>query len=119
MFPRCAGLDVHKKTVVARVLRREGREAHKTVQTFGTTTPTLLALQTWLTEQRVTHVAMEATASSWKPVFNVLESRFTTWLVNPAHIKPVLGRKTDVKDAVWIADLLRCLLRPSFIPDPP
>jgi len=118
VFSRCAGLDVHKQTVVACVLVREGRETHKAVQTFGTTTPAWLALQTWLTEHRVTHVAMEATGSYWKPVFNVLESSFTTWLVNPAHIKRVPGRKTDVKDAEWIADLLpHGLLQPSLVPD--
>ncbi len=118
VFPRCAGLDVHKKTVVACVLAREGRETLRAVQTFGTTTPELLTLQTWLTEHRVTHVAMESTASYWKPVYNLLESSVTTWLVNPAHIKAVPGRKTDVKDAEWIADLLQHgLLKPSFIPD--
>ena len=75
-------------------------------------------LQTWLTEHRVTHVAMESTGSYWKPVFNLLESRFTTWLVNPAHIKAVPGRQTDVKAAEGIADLLQHgLLRPRFIPD--
>ena len=118
VFPRCAGLDVHKKTVVACVMAREGRETLRAVQTFGTTTPELLTLQTWLTEHRVTHVAMESTASYWKPVYNLLESSVTTWLVNPAHIKAVPGRKTDVKDAEWIADLLQHgLLKPSFIPD--
>ncbi len=118
VFARCAGLDVHQKTVVACVLVRQGRDRLRAVETFGTTTPALLALQTWLTEHRVTHVAMESTGSYWKPVFNLLESSFTTWLVNPAHIKAVPGRKTDVKDAEWIADLLQHgLLRPSFIPD--
>jgi|SRR5579875_3902003 len=118
VFPRCAGLDVHKKTVVACVLAREGRETLRAVQTFGTTTPELLTLQTWLTAHRVTHVAMESTARYWKPVYNLLESGFTTWLVNPAHIKAGPGRKTDVKDAEWIADLLQHgLLKPSFIPD--
>ncbi len=118
VFARCAGLDVHKKTVVACVLVRQGRDRLRTVETFGTTTPALLALQTWLTEHQVTHVAMESTGSYGKPVFNLLESRFTTWLVNPAHIQAVPGRKTDVKDAEWIADLLpHGLLRPSFIPD--
>jgi transposase len=118
VFPRCAGLDVHKKTVVACALLRTGRGTQRSVQTFGTTTADLLALQAWLTEQQVTHVAMESTASYWKPVFNLLESSFTTWLVNPAHIKAVPGRKTDVKDAEWIADLLQHgLLKPSFIPD--
>jgi len=118
VFSRCAGLDVHKQTVVACGLVREGRDALRAIETFGTTTADLLALQTWLTEHRVTHVAMESTASYWKPVFNLLESSFTTWLVNPAHIKAVPGRKTDCKDAEWIADLLQHgLLKPSFIPD--
>jgi transposase len=116
--PRCAGLDVHKKTVVACVLAREGRETLRAVQTFGTTTPELRTLQTWLTEHRVTHVAMESTARYWEPVYNLLERGFTTWLVNAAHIQAVPGRKTDVKDAEWIADLLQHgLLQPSFIPD--
>ena len=118
VFARCAGLDVHQKTVVACVLVRQGRDTLRAVRTFGTTTPEVLALQTWLTEHHVTPVAMESTGSYWKPLFNLLESRFTTWLVNPAHIKAVPGRKTDVKDAEWIADLLQHgLLRPSFIPD--
>ena len=118
VFARCAGLDVHKKTVVACVLVRHDRDTLRAVQTFGTTTPALLDLQTWLTEHHVTHVAMESTGSYGKPIFNLLESSFTTWLVNPAHIKAVPGRKTDVKDAEWIADLLQHgLLRPSFIPD--
>jgi len=118
LFPRCAGLDVHKKTVVACVLVREGRETRKALHTFGTTTAELLALQTWLTEHQVTHVAMEATASYWKPVFNVLESSFTTWLVNPAPIQAVPGRKTDAQEAEGIAELLQHgLLKPRCIPD--
>lgn len=121
LYPRCAGLDVHKRTVVASVCHTDRRgHATFTQQTFGTTTPELLALQAWLTEHGVTHVAMEATGSYWKPVYNLLESSFTTWVVNPAHMKNVPGRKTDVKDATWIADLLRHgLLTPSFIPDKP
>ncbi len=118
VFPRGAGLDVHQQTVVACALLRTGRGTQRAVQTFGTTTADLLALQAWRTEQPVTHVAMESTASDWKPVFNLLESRFTPWLVNPAHIKAVPGRKTDVQDAEWIADRLQHgLLKPSFIPD--
>ena len=118
VFARCAGLDVHQKTVVACVLVRQGRDTLRAVRTFGTTTPEVLALQTWLTEQQVTHVAMESTGSYGKPVFTLLESRVTTWLVNPAHIQAVPGRKTDVKDAEGIADLLpHGLLHPSFIPD--
>jgi transposase len=109
---------VHQQTVVACALLRTGRGTQRAVQTFGTTTADLLALQAWRTEQPVTHVAMESTASDWKPVFNLLESRFTPWLVNPAHIKAVPGRKTDVQDAEWIADRLQHgLLKPSFIPD--
>lgn len=118
VFPRCAGIDVHKKTVVACVLVREDAEPRKAIRTFSTTTGALRALAAWLTEQQVTHVAMESTGSYWKPVFNLLEEAFTTWLVNPAHIKAVPGRKTDVKDSEWIADLLQHgLLKPSFIPD--
>jgi transposase len=118
MFARCAGLDVHPKTVVACVLVRDGAEPLKAIRTVGTTTRDLRALETWLTEHRVTHVAMESTGSYWKPVFNLLEEHITTWLVNPALIKAVPGRKTDVKDAEWIADLLQHgLLQPSFIPD--
>ena len=85
VWARCAGLDGHQKTVMARVLVRQGRDRLRAVETFGTTTPALLDLQTWLTEHWVTHVAMESTGSYWKPVFNLLESSFTTWLVNPAH----------------------------------
>lgn len=117
VFPRCAGLDVHKKSVVACVTIRDGGTVSKEVRTFGTTTRQLHALRAWLQESGVTHVAMESTASYWKPVFNLLEENFTPWVVNPAHIKQVPGRKTDVKDAEWIADLLQHgLLRPSFIP---
>ena len=118
VFPRCAGLDVHKKSVVACVAIRDGGIASKEVRTFGTTTRQLHALRAWLRESGVTQVAMESTASYWKPVFNLLEEEFTPWVVNPAHIKQVPGRKTDIKDAEWIADLLQHgLLRPSFIPD--
>lgn len=118
MFARCAGLDVHKKTIVACVLIRTATESDQVIQTFGTTTGELRTLADWLADLQVTHVAMESTGSYWKPVFNVLEDRFTTWLVNPAHMKAVPGRKTDVKDSAWIAQLLQHgLLQPSFIPD--
>ncbi len=118
VFARCAGLDVHKKTVVACVLIRTETETLQTIQTFSTTTEDLRRLSAWLATQGVTHVAMESTGSYWKPVFNLLEEDFTTWLVNPAHIKAVPGRKTDVKDSAWIAQLLQHgLLQPSFIPD--
>lgn len=121
LYPHCAGLDVHKRSVVACVGHTDGRgHATFTLRTFGSTTPELLELQAWLQHERVTHVAMEATGSYWKPVYNLLEAAFTTWVVNPAHMKNVPGRKTDINDATWIADLLRHgLLTPSFIPDKP
>ena len=113
---RCCGLDVHKKSVVACVMTPESQET----RTFGTTTRRLLELSDWLRERRVTHVAMESTGVYWKPIVNLMEDEFTVWVVNAHHIKTVPGRKADVKDAEWIADLLRHgLLRPSFIPDRP
>jgi len=114
---RCCGLDVHKKTVVACVLTPAGRQT----RTFGTLTDELLELGDWLVQQGVTHVAMESTGVYWKPVYNVLEGQELTLLVvNAQHIKAVPGRKTDVKDAEWIADLLRHgLVRGSYIPDRP
>jgi transposase len=114
-YPRCAGLDVHKKTVVACVMTPEGQET----RTFSTMTEPLLQLADWLVEQQVTHVAMESSGVYWKPVYNLLEGlELTLWVINAHHLKIVPGRKTDVKDAAWIADLLRHgLLRPSFIPD--
>jgi transposase len=118
---RCCGLDVHKQTVVACVLisTPTGQPA-KTLRTFGTLTDELLALGDWLASQQVTHVALEATGAYWKPPWNLLEGRFELLLANARHIKTVPGRKTDVKDAEWIADLLRHgLLRPSFVPDRP
>ena len=112
---RCCGLDVHKKTVVACVLTSSGRE----VRTFGTVTRELLRLADWLHEERVSHVAMESTGVYWKPVYNLLEDQgIELMVVNAQHMKALPGRKTDVKDAEWIADLLRHgLLRASFIPD--
>jgi transposase len=121
IYGRCAGLDVHKKTVVAciRALAPDGRVA-ASIRTFGTMTADLLALGDWLAEHGVTHVAMESTGVYWKPVFNLLEGRFELLLVNARHIKQVPGRKTDVKDAEWIAQLLQHgLLRPSFVPPEP
>lgn len=114
---RCVGLDVHKRTVVACVLTPEGQQS----RTFATMTNDLLALGDWLLEQGVTHVAMESTGVYWKPIHNVLEGLDLTLLVvNARHIKAVPGRKTDVKDAEWIADLLRHgLLSGSYIPDRP
>ena len=116
----CAGLDVHKKTVVA-CIRRTGPDGAVTtaVRTFGTMTAELLALADWLDAQGVRHVAMESTGVYWKPVFNLLEGRFEVILVNAHQLKQVPGRKTDVKDAEWIAQLLQYgLLSPSFIPPP-
>lgn len=121
IYPCCAGLDVHKMTVVACVRRIEptGR-VRESVQTFGTMTGELLALSDWLAEQGVTHVAMESTGVFWKPIFNILEGHFEVLLVNPQHIKQVPGRKTDVKDCQWIAQLLQHgLLRASFVPPKP
>jgi transposase len=111
---RCCGLDVHKKIVVACLLT--GRQ--KEVRSFSTMTRDLLHLADWLAAAGCTQVAMESTGSYWKPVYNILEASCTVLVVNAQHMKAVPGRKTDVKDAEWIADLLRHgLLRPSFIPD--
>lgn len=114
IYERCAGLDVHKKTVVACVRTAAGS---KETRTFGTMTPDLLALSDWLVTYGCTHVAMESTGDYWKPVFNLLEGSLEVLLVNPQHVKAVPGRKTDVKDAAWLAELLQHgLLRASFIP---
>jgi transposase len=114
---RCCGLDVHKKNVVACVLTPEGQQ----VRTFGTMTGELLRFLDWLQDERVTHLAMESTGAYWKPVYNLLEGQgIELLLVNPAHMKALPGRKTDVKDAQWIADLLRHgLLRGSRVPERP
>ena len=118
---RCCGLDVHKKTVVAcLVTPGRGGQPTREVQTFSTMTRELLRLSDWLLASGCTHVAMESTGSYWKPVYNLLEGTFELLVVNAQHMKAVPGRKTDVKDAEWIADLLRHgLLRPSFIPSRP
>ena len=117
----CAGLDVHKKTVVACVRRVDpAGKVFKTIKTFATMTADLLDLSDWLAIQGVKVVAMESTGSYWKPVFNLLETRFEVVLVNAHHIKQVPGRKTDVRDSEWIAQLLQHgLLRASFIPPKP
>ncbi len=115
-----AGLDVHKKTVVA-CIRHTGPDGAVTtaVRTFGTMTAQLLALADWLDAEGVRQVAMESTGVYWKPIFNILEGRFAVILVNAHRLKQVPGRKTDVKDAEWIAQLLQYgLLSPSFIPPP-
>lgn len=116
LHDRCCGLDVHKKSVVACVITPQSQQT----RTFGTTTGQLLELADWLRAEEVTHVAMESTGVYWKPIYNLLEEEVTVWVVNAHHIKAVPGRKTDVKDAQWIADLLKHgLVRPSFIPDRP
>jgi len=118
---RACGLDVHRDTVAACVRVPEGRgQRAQHVRTFGTTAAELLALRDWLEGHGVTHVAMESTGVYWKPVFYVLEEAFTCLLVNAAHMKQVPGRKTDVLDCIWIAQLLEHgLLRGSFVPPAP
>jgi len=116
LYPRCAGLDVHKDTVVACV-RCVTDPEHREVRTFGTTTSELFALGDWLESYGCTHVAMEATGVYWKPIWHMLEGRFELILANAQHIRNVPGRKTDVNDAMWIADLLaHGLIRGSFVP---
>ncbi len=120
LYSCCCGLDIHKKFVVACVLRTApDGNVQKETRTFSTMTSELLALGDWLRALGCTHVAMESTSSYWRPVYNLLEGHFELLVVNAYHIKTVPGRKTDVKDAEWIADLLRHgLLRGSFIPAP-
>jgi transposase len=118
--PRCCGLDVHRKSVTACLLITAEGRAHprKEIRTFPTMPADLLALGDWLATAGVTHIAMESTGVYWKPLWAVLEDRFALLLVNAQHVKAVPGRKTDVKDAEWLADLLRHgLLRASFVPD--
>jgi transposase len=120
IYANVCGLDVHKKTVVAcrRRLRAAGK-VDKEVKTFATTTSELVALRAWLSEWQVSHVAMESTGVYWKPVWNLLEGHVDLLLVNARHLKLVPGRKTDVKDCEWIAQLLQYgLLRASFVPSP-
>jgi transposase len=121
VIERCCGLDVHKKTVAAcvRVPGPDGK-GQQQVRTFGTTAADLLTLRDWLTAHSVTHVAMESTGVYWKPIFYVLEDAFTCVLANAAQIAQVPGRKTDVKDCAWIAQLLEHgLVRGSFVPPAP
>lgn len=121
LLERCAGLDIHKKTVVAcRIIHLKNGDWNAETRTFGTTTRDLLQLADWLQATSITHVAMESTGVYWKPVFNILESQCQVMLVNAKHIKQVPGRKTDVKDAEWIAQLLQHgLLKASYIPTAP
>jgi transposase len=117
MHARCAGLDVHKDSVVGSVRMQQDAQAIHQIRTFGTTTRELLQLSDWLSEHQVTHVAMEATGVYWKPVWHVLDGTFELVLANAMHIKNVPGRKTDVNDATWISDLLaHGLIRSSFVP---
>ena len=121
VYSHCAGLDVHKKTVVAcaRLVALDGKLTSH-VRTFSTMTADLLTLVDWLASLQITHVALESTGEFWKPVYNLLEPSFSVLVVNAQHIKNVPGRKTDVKDAEWLADLLaHGLLRPSFVPPAP
>lgn len=118
LLKNCCGVDVHKRVIVACLIYRgAGDRRHQEVRSFGTTTRELLELADWLEAHGCTHVAMESTGVYWKPVYNVLEAMFELLLVNAAHIKNVPGRKTDVKDCEWIAQLLEHgLLRKSFVP---
>jgi transposase len=117
---RCAGLDVHKQTVVGCLRTQEGQEVRREVRRFATTTRALLQLADWLRETGCSHVAMEATGVYWKPVWHLLEGEFELVLANPAHIRNVPGRKSDFNDAQWIADLLaHGLIRSSFVPPGP
>lgn len=119
VYPRCCGLDVHKRGVVACLVTPGADGAPtKEVRTFTTMTDDLLALSDWLTAAGCTHVAMESTGVYWKPVSNILEDGFKVLLVNARHVKAVPGRKTDAKDGEWLADLRRHgLLQASFVPD--
>lgn len=119
VYTRCCGLDVHKAKIVACLITPgSAGQVQKEIRTFGTMTDELLALGDWLAEAGCTHVAMESTGVYWKPIWNVLEGSFELLLANAQHIKTVPGRKTDVRDCEWIADLLRHgLLTPSFVPD--
>lgn len=120
-YERCCGLDVHKKDVKACVVITESDgKVSKYYGTFKTMTDELLALDDWLESLGVTHVAMESTGVYWRPVFNILEERREVVLVNAQHYKAVPGKKTDIRDSVWLVDLLRHgLVRGSFIPPAP
>jgi transposase len=121
LYPHCAGLDVHKDTVVACARHMAEGKVRTQVKTFKTTTEQLIALSDWLSSAGCTHIAMEATGVYWKPVWHILsDGEFELILANAAHVKNVPGRKTDANDAVWLADLMaHGLIRPSFVPDEP
>ncbi len=117
LYPRCCGIDIHKASITACVLVAEGKSKERYRLRCGTMTRDLLALADWLMGFGVTHVAMESTGVYWKPIWNVLEGRFELLLVNAQHFKAVPGRKTDVKDCEWLAELLQHgLVRSSFVP---
>lgn len=119
VLARCCGLDIHKQSVVACLIHPDAAgQRQKDVRTFGTMTADINALAAWLHTAGCTHVAMESTGVFWKPIYNLLEDHFRLLLVNARHIKAVPGRKTDVRDCEWIADLLQHgLLRASFVPN--
>ena len=121
LHPHCAGLDLHKETVVACVRHMADGKVTTDVKSFQTTTHELMELSDWLSSQGVTHIAMEATGVYWKPVWHILsDGEFALILANAAHVRNVPGRKTDVNDAVWLADLMaHGLIRASFVPDEP
>ncbi len=122
IYQRCCGLDVHKKTIVACLLITSAADGsvQKQTRTFSTMTTSLLTLVDWLDSWQITHVAMESTGVYWRAAFNLLEENYTVLLVNAQHMKAVPGHKTDVKDAEWLAELLRHgLLKASFIPPAP
>jgi transposase len=120
MHSNCAGLDIHKDTVVVAIRIHNQAQPIREVRTFGTMTKDLLALQDWLVSHQISDVAMEATGVYWKPIWHILESQFEMLLANPAHIKAVAGRKSDVNDAQWIAELLaHGLITGSFVPETP
>ncbi len=120
IYPSCCGIDVHKKMLVACVIIVRGQETSRDVRTFGTTWSELCRLVQWLQEVGCAQVAMESTGVYWHPVFNALEASFPVMILNAQHLKNVPGRKTDIKDAQWIAQCLQLgLLRPSFIPGRP
>ncbi|HEX4714653.1 MAG TPA: IS110 family transposase [Ktedonobacteraceae bacterium] len=121
IYQRCCGIDIHKKMIVACLITEtESGQRHKETRTFRTVSSELLHLLDWLKAAECTHVAMESTGVYWKPIYNILEGHFELLVVNAQHIKAVPGRKTDVKDAEWIADLLQHgLLKGSYIPPAP
>lgn len=120
LYPRVAGLDVHKKIIVVCVMIQEGSKIKKEIRSFTAVSNELESMKEWLKSQAITHIAMESTGVYWKPVLNALGDEFEIVLGNAQHIKNVPGRKTDVKDCEWIANLMRCgLIRSSFIPSEP